>query len=176
MPDSSCVCNRHHSSPQCRILHPLSEARDWTRNLMVPSRIHFRCTMMGTPRLFLLLFNYYITEENPVTQNETKTSGCWWGIPDEVLRGFHWSQGLELEVSSGTIWFKPLVLQMKELPKPLTVDTPRLGNSYPTPSVLSTPTQHCSLHDISASWLPYFEEDLFLVFNSKSLSHTHLFP
>ena len=40
------VCSLHHSS---RILNPLSEAWDQTRNLMVLSRIHFRCTIMGTP-------------------------------------------------------------------------------------------------------------------------------
>ena len=27
-PDPSCVCNLHHSSGQCQILNPLSEARD----------------------------------------------------------------------------------------------------------------------------------------------------
>ena len=35
----SCVCDLHHSSRQRRILHPLSEARDRTHNLMVPSRV-----------------------------------------------------------------------------------------------------------------------------------------
>ena len=37
--DPSCICNLHHGSRQHWILNPLSEARDWTRNLMVPSRI-----------------------------------------------------------------------------------------------------------------------------------------
>ena len=37
---SSHVCNLHHSSQQRRILYLLSEARDQTRNLIVPSRIH----------------------------------------------------------------------------------------------------------------------------------------
>ena len=27
-PDPSCVCDLHHSSRQCHILNPLSEARD----------------------------------------------------------------------------------------------------------------------------------------------------
>ena len=40
-----------HSSWQCRILNPLSEARDQTRNLMVPDRIRFHCTTTGTPNL-----------------------------------------------------------------------------------------------------------------------------
>ena len=48
MPDLSHVCDLHHSSQQHRILNPLSEARDRTRNLMVPSWIHFSCAMMGT--------------------------------------------------------------------------------------------------------------------------------
>ena len=50
MPDLSCVYNLHYSSQQCRILNPLSEAGDWTRNLTVPSQIRFRCAMKGTPR------------------------------------------------------------------------------------------------------------------------------
>ena len=33
----------HHSSWQHQILNPWSEARDQTRNLMVPSQIHFHC-------------------------------------------------------------------------------------------------------------------------------------
>ena len=33
------------------ILHPLSEARDGTHNLMVPSQSRFRCTTMGKPSL-----------------------------------------------------------------------------------------------------------------------------
>ena len=32
-----------------KILNPLSEARDWTQNLVVPSWIRFHCTTMGTP-------------------------------------------------------------------------------------------------------------------------------
>ena len=43
------VCNLHHSAQQCRILNPLSEARDQTHNLVVPSLIHFRCATAGTP-------------------------------------------------------------------------------------------------------------------------------
>ena len=39
-----------HSSRQCRILNPPREARDPTRNLMVPRRIRFCCAMTGTPR------------------------------------------------------------------------------------------------------------------------------
>ena len=51
--DQSRLCDLHHSSHQCRILNPLSEARDRTRNLMVPSRIHFCCATTGTPRFRL---------------------------------------------------------------------------------------------------------------------------
>ena len=55
MQDPSCDCNLHHSSWQCQILNSLSEARDQTCNLMLPSQICFCCTMMGTPRK--LIFN-----------------------------------------------------------------------------------------------------------------------
>ena len=36
---SSYICDLHHSSQQHQILNPLSEARDQTYNLMVPSWI-----------------------------------------------------------------------------------------------------------------------------------------
>ena len=48
-PDLSRICNLHHSSWQCRIPNPLSEARDRTFVLMVPSWICFCCTTTGTP-------------------------------------------------------------------------------------------------------------------------------
>ena len=44
----SCVWDLHHSSWQCQILSPLSEARDRILNLMVPSQIHFCWATMGT--------------------------------------------------------------------------------------------------------------------------------
>ena len=53
-PDQSRVFDLDHSSWQCRILNPLGEARDQTRNLMVPSQIRFHCTTMGTPSDFFL--------------------------------------------------------------------------------------------------------------------------
>ena len=51
--DPSHVCDLHHSSQQCQILNPLSEARDQTRNLMVSSWIHFCFTTTGTPSFFI---------------------------------------------------------------------------------------------------------------------------
>ena len=49
--DPSHIYDLHHSSWQRRILNPLNQARDQTRNLMAPSRIHFHCPMMGTPTI-----------------------------------------------------------------------------------------------------------------------------
>ena len=57
--DPSCVCDLHHSSPQRWILNPLSKARDWTHNLMIPSLMRFRWAMKGTPLFcFLFVFNH----------------------------------------------------------------------------------------------------------------------
>ena len=42
------------------ILNTLSEARDQTRNLMVPSQIHFHCTMSGTPTVFLFCKKFHL--------------------------------------------------------------------------------------------------------------------
>ena len=49
--DLSLICDLHHSSRQCQILNPLSEARDWILVFMDTSHIHFRCATMGTPLL-----------------------------------------------------------------------------------------------------------------------------
>ena len=62
--DPSCICDDiHHRSQHCRILNPLSEARDQTRNLMVPSRIRFHCAMTGTPGAHVL--NRVVREGHP---------------------------------------------------------------------------------------------------------------
>ena len=60
-PDPCRVCYLYHSSRQHQILKPLMEARDRTRNLMVPSQICFRCTTMGTPSNIYLL-NRFISK------------------------------------------------------------------------------------------------------------------
>ena len=52
--DLSQLCDLHHSSWQLQILDPLSEARERTRNLMVPSRVCFHCATSGTPYLYFL--------------------------------------------------------------------------------------------------------------------------
>ena len=49
--DPSHVCSLHHGSRQRQILNPLNEARDRTRNLMVPSQILLCCATVGTPSL-----------------------------------------------------------------------------------------------------------------------------
>ena len=63
MADPICVCDLHHSSQQCRILNPLSETRDQTQNLMVPSWIHFHCAMMGVSSLIEVSAGYAGEEE-----------------------------------------------------------------------------------------------------------------
>ena len=66
--DLSRVCDLHHNSQQCRILNPLSKARDQTHNLMVPSWIHFCCTTKGTPRRHIF--------KEPVTDKIKITTSC----------------------------------------------------------------------------------------------------
>ena len=56
--DLSNVCNLHHSSWQCRMLNPLSEARDQTHVLMgsgsLTSEPHGSSYTVGTPILCFL--------------------------------------------------------------------------------------------------------------------------
>ena len=53
MPDASRVYNLHHSSQQRQILNPLSEARDRTLNLMVPSWIRSPLSHNGKSPFFI---------------------------------------------------------------------------------------------------------------------------
>ena len=48
--DLSYICDLYHSSWQCQVLNPLSEARDGTRVLMDTSRARYCQAMAGTPR------------------------------------------------------------------------------------------------------------------------------
>ena len=57
MPDPSCICDLYHSSWKHQILNPLSEARNQTHNLMVPSRIRFPMPWMGTLSLMIERFS-----------------------------------------------------------------------------------------------------------------------
>ena len=57
MPGLSCICDLHQSTWQQQSLNPLSEARDWTGNLMVPGSICFCCTTTGN--LTLLTCKYH---------------------------------------------------------------------------------------------------------------------
>ena len=59
MPDPSHLCDLHRSSRQRRILNPLSEGRDQTRNLVVPNWILFYWTTTGTPWNTLLIHIFY---------------------------------------------------------------------------------------------------------------------
>ena len=56
MPDLSSVCDPHCSSRQRWIHNPPSEARDQTRNIMVPNQIRFHCATTGT--LTFQCFNF----------------------------------------------------------------------------------------------------------------------
>ena len=53
---SSPACDLHHSSWQCQILHPLSEAGDQSHILMDARRVRYRCAAIGTPRCHFLSF------------------------------------------------------------------------------------------------------------------------
>jgi len=54
MPDTSQVCNLHHSSQQHWILNPVNEARGWSHILMDTSQVHDCWVTTGTPLLEIL--------------------------------------------------------------------------------------------------------------------------
>ena len=74
MRDPSCIFDRHHSSWQHQMPSPLSEARDRTRNLMVPSRICFHCAMMGTPRVSFEKVITWVVPHDPTARGLSPSS------------------------------------------------------------------------------------------------------
>ena len=52
--DLSCICKLHHSSRQCQILNPESEAKDQTHLLMDTSQTSFCCATVGTPSISII--------------------------------------------------------------------------------------------------------------------------
>ena len=73
--DPSRVCNLHHSSQQCQILNPGSEARDQTRVLMDSSQI--RC-------------HSYTSILKKIFKKMTKTMGCGVGCRHGSDLAFLW--------------------------------------------------------------------------------------
>ena len=67
-----------------QILNPLSEARDWTHNFMVPSWICFQCTTIGNPRI------------------------SFFNSPFSKLRV--WSLGLDISLGSQSLLIEPPLL------------------------------------------------------------------
>ena len=79
MRDPSHICDLHHSSRQCRILNPLSKARDRTHNLMVSSQIRFRRAMMGTHSL-LKYSNFSKFFPSVLVCSGLILSDMWWAL------------------------------------------------------------------------------------------------
>ena len=59
MPDSICICELHHSSWQCWLLNPLSEARGQTRILMNASSNGTCWATTGMPRFLFSFFLFF---------------------------------------------------------------------------------------------------------------------
>ena len=75
----SYVCDLYHSSQQHWILNPLSEAREQTCNLMVPSRIRFHWAIIGPPEYWLYWFNNCDNYTIPM-QDVNNKGICVWDI------------------------------------------------------------------------------------------------
>jgi len=58
MPDLSRICNLYHSSWQCHILNPLSEARDQTCILVVTSQV-LNLLSYSCPLAFVFFFFFF---------------------------------------------------------------------------------------------------------------------
>ena len=74
--DLSCICDPHYSSRECRILNPLSKAREWTCIFMDTSRVHNLLSHDGNSRERQLWFHIgmagAVVQMQPTALNE----GC----------------------------------------------------------------------------------------------------
>ena len=74
--DPSHVFDLHHNSQQHQLLNPLSNTRDRTYILMVPSQIHFCCSTRGTLRSWFFRFNRTCYLSHYVIKYSKFTSSC----------------------------------------------------------------------------------------------------
>ena len=133
MPDPSRICDLHHSSQQCQILNPLSEARDQAWNLMVPHPICFHCATIGNS------YTWYF--KNSVC-NFTPT---WW-----IIKHF---------LGSFLPFFLDCCLHSLTLDETWTCSSTSKWDSYPprviqTPLILIHPTSHQSQGQIFWNFHP----------------------
>ena len=56
--DLSCICDLYHSSRQCWILNPLSEAREWTLILIDPSQVCYWWATMAPPEPYFFKYSF----------------------------------------------------------------------------------------------------------------------
>ena len=72
-PDPSLVCDLHHSSRQCQIPNPLSDARDRTCVLKDPNQVRFHWATTGTPfsGSFEVCSEIWMVKQN-ASSNQTK--------------------------------------------------------------------------------------------------------
>ena len=76
------VFDLHHSSGQRQTLSPLSEARDKTCNLMVPSWIRFYCATTGTLVFFCIQrYHFRSSHHGAVEMNPTRSHEIAGSIP-----------------------------------------------------------------------------------------------
>ena len=73
--DPNRVCNPYHSSRQCQILNPLSEARDRTPILMDTSQICFCCATKGTPQKNIFQSLYSDTKKKDTASSMSEPAG-----------------------------------------------------------------------------------------------------
>ena len=99
--DLSCICDLHHSSRHCQILNPVSEARDRTRNLMVPSRICFCCTTTGNASCPDLESAISPPEPQKRSGKGTITIRKWKGVPVVV-------QQKQIRLGTMRLWVRSL--------------------------------------------------------------------
>ena len=80
--DLSRICDLHHTSRQCRILNPLSKARDRTGVLMDTSQIRFSCATMGTSASLCFFARVFHRRFFAFVEQTTKCPGAlilWYG-------------------------------------------------------------------------------------------------
>ena len=84
---SSHTCDLHHSSRQHQILNPLSEARDRTRSIMIPSQTRFCFVTLGTPTVPISLH----PQQHPLLfKRSIKYSPAWGQRDRSDFGGLFW--------------------------------------------------------------------------------------
>ena len=112
IPDPSCVCNQNHSSQQCQILNPMSEARDRTESSWILLRLLTTVPQQRLPSSLLIELKMHLAAPKKTFLSYLHICPLFKGIRKFWPKDRRWRKGTGQfgEMGEGMAFFIPVLL------------------------------------------------------------------